>query len=84
MSIETKIEAAQTENFEWYKNHLKELYAEYGDCFLAIKDCRVIGTYDSYTEAVRETSKTEKLGTFNVQECGPDEDAYTSHIYRVA
>ena len=70
-------------NFNWYRANLAELYAEYGDCYLAIKDRQVIGTYPSYAEAVKETSKTEEHGTFNVQKCGPDESAYTVHCHNV-
>ena len=67
----------QEKDFKWYKEHLSELYAQYGPCILAIKDGKVLGTYSNYGDAVEETSKTEEFGTFIVQECGPDESAYT-------
>lgn len=56
-------------DFRWFIENYKALQEKYGDCFLAIKDSTVLGSYGSYGEAVRETEKTEELGTFIVQEC---------------
>ena len=41
----------------------------------------VFGVYDSYGNGVRETAKTEELGTFIVQECSPDYNAYQWDIF---
>ncbi len=68
------------EDFEWYVAHYDELYQEYGDCFLAIKDKKVLGVYPSYAEGVRATEKTEELGTFIVQECRGNTQAYNACI----
>lgn len=70
----------QSEDFKWYIDHLDELFKEYGPKFIAIKQQKVLGSYSSYAEAVKETQKTEELGTFIVQQCGPDESAYTVYI----
>lgn len=69
-----------SKNFEWYKNNYNDLCKKYGDCFLAIKNCCVIGTYNTFGDAVHETLKTEEAGTFNVQECNGDVSAYTCYI----
>ena len=70
----------QKQDFRWLKEHLAELYAEYGVCYLAIKNQKVLGSYKSLGEGVRETAKREPMGTFIVQECGPDESVYTARI----
>ena len=57
------------ENFEWFMDQYDNLRNIYGDAFLAIKDKKVLCAYSSYGDAVRETQKTEELGTFIVQEC---------------
>ncbi|MBQ7152997.1 MAG: hypothetical protein IJR83_03550 [Clostridia bacterium] len=67
----------QKSDFKWYKRNLRKLYEQYGDCYLAIKKKTVLGAYSSFAEGVHETEKREKLGTFIVQKCGPDESAYT-------
>lgn len=64
-------------NFEWYLSNAEKLFEMYGNSFIAIKDRQVIGTYSAYGEAVRNTMKTEAPGSFIVQQCGPDESAYT-------
>jgi hypothetical protein len=59
-------------NYEYFSKNMPELYKKYGHKFLAIKDEKVIGEYDTFDEAIRETNKTEKLGTFLIQECFKD------------
>lgn len=67
-------------NFEWFKSNLKSLYETYGDCYLAIKNKKVIGVYKSYCDGVKNTQKTEREGTFIVQRCGKDSKCYTEYI----
>lgn len=61
------------ENARWFWEHYEELSATYGHKFIVIKDCKVIGVYESRQEALYETSKIAKMGTFAVQECDMDE-----------
>lgn len=68
------------EDFEWFEEHYQEFQSEYGNAFLAIKNKQVIGVYGSYGDGVRETQKTEPLGTFIVQECNKNHIAYTCCI----
>lgn len=57
------------EDYKWFVEQYDILRNTYGDSFLAIKNKKVLNAYSSYGEAVRETQKTEALGTFIVQEC---------------
>lgn len=70
----------QNMDFNWFVENHEKLFAEYGSSFIAIKNKTVLGVYDTYGNAVRETSQTEELGTFIVQRCGADESAYTCYI----
>lgn len=70
----------QNSDFLWYIDNLKSLFDKYGKSFVAIKDKKVLGVYDSYADGVTETLKSEPVGTFIVQQCGSDESAYTSYI----
>ena len=70
----------QLRDFKWFKRNNKKLYAKYGNSYLAIKNKKVLGVFSSYAEGVRETSKTELLGTFIVQHCTGDESGYTEYI----
>ena len=70
----------QTNDFAWFKENMVELYKQYGSRYLAIKNEKVLGAYKTYAEGVRETQKTEPLGTFIVQKCGADASAYTNCI----
>lgn len=67
----------QEKDFLWFMDNMKNLFQRYGHSFLAIKNQKVLGSYSTYAEGVRETEKTEPMGSFIVQECGPDESAYT-------
>lgn len=68
------------EDFAWFKEHYPEFQKKYGNAFIVIKNKKVLGTYKSYAEGVRETEKTEDLGTFIVQECNPKCEAYHCYI----
>lgn len=67
-------------DFEWFKENYTELYRRYGECHIAIKAQCVLGIYGSHIEAVKETSKTEELGTFIVQKCDGSDEAYSCYI----
>ena len=68
------------EDFDWFVENYDTLHEQYGNGFLAIKNKTVLGVYPSYAEGVKETQKTEELGTFIVQECNGSPLAYNSCI----
>ena len=73
--------------FKYYLDHQDELVKKYNGKVIVIKDSKVIGTYDSELEAVKETTKKHKhkLGTFLVQKCEPGTESYTQTYHsRVA
>ena len=70
----------QERDFNWFLLNYNEFFKKYGHSFLVIKNESVLGSYNSFKEAVDTTSLTEELGSFIVQECNGDESAYTVHI----
>lgn len=70
----------QDKDFEWFLQNYSELFKKYGRKYIVIKNCEVLGIYDSPAIAVNETTKREKLGTFIVQLCNGDESGYTNYI----
>ena len=63
--------------FEYYLKNQEEFVKKYNGRVLVIKNCAVIGVYDSDQEAIEETTKEHKLGTFLVQLCEPGVDSVT-------
>lgn len=63
--------------FDYFLEQQKEFLKLYNGKYVVIKNCGVIGVYDSEREAIKETSKTHELGTFLVQKCEPGENSYT-------
>ena len=70
----------QDKDYEWFLANYDQLFREFGESYLAIKDSHVLGKYSSYAEAVHETEKKESLGSFIVQYCNGDESGYTNQI----
>jgi hypothetical protein len=71
--------------FRYYKDHQDDLVAKFRGKYVVIKDQKVIGVYDSEIDAVIESSKEHKLGTFLVQKCEPGKENYTAVFHsRVA
>ena len=67
-------------DYDWFLANYEGLFEQYGVSYLAIKNCTVLGSYNSYEEAIRETEKKEELGSFIVQYCNGDESGYTAYI----
>lgn len=67
-------------DFNWFKEHYIEFQNKYGNTFIVIKNETVLGTYETYANAVRTTMQTEEIGTFIVQECNKDYIAYQCSI----
>jgi hypothetical protein len=62
----------EEENHEWFEANLSNLVPRYCDRYVVIKDKAVIASYVSYEDAVDETLKTEKAGTFSIELCAMD------------
>lgn len=63
--------------FEYYLKNQKDLVSKYQGKFIVIKNQEVIGAFDSEIEAYTEIQKTEKLGSFLIQQCTPGKESYT-------
>lgn len=57
------------DDYLWFEDNYTELQSQYGDAFLAIKNKSVIGVYENYADGVKETLKTDQIGSFIVQRC---------------
>ena len=63
--------------FKYYIDHQAELVEKYNGKFIVIKDCNVIGAFDSELEAIEKITEQYELGTFLVQKCEPGNESYT-------
>lgn len=70
----------QIQDFQWFKENYESISKEYGISYIAIKNKEILGAYLTYGEGVKETQKTEALGTFIVQHCNGEESGYTGYI----
>lgn len=69
------------DEFQYYLNHQDELVEKYNGRYIVIKDGEVLGNYGSELDAVMETQKMHKLGTFLVQFVSPGSKAYTQTFH---
>ena len=67
--------------FDYYLANQDEMVAKYDGKVVVIKDCAVLGVYDSELSAVTETRKHHKPGTFLVQMVSEGNEAYTSTFH---
>lgn len=67
--------------FDYFLKHKASLVKKYRAKFVVLKNCEVIGAYDSEMEAISETTKEHKLGSFLVQQCTPGEEGYTQTFH---
>lgn len=67
--------------FQYYKEHQKEIVDKFEGKFVVIKGEQVIGVYDTEIEAYEETKKIEELGTFLIQQALPGTESYTQTFH---
>lgn len=70
-------------DFDFFINNYKDLYKQYGHKFLAIKNEKVLGAYDSVPDAITQLSNEYEIGTYIIQECTGDDSAYRTTIMRL-
>lgn len=67
--------------FKYYLKHQPDLVKKYSGKFIVLKNEKVIGVYNSHSEAYNEAVKKEELGTFLIQHCLPGSDSYSQTFH---
>ena len=71
--------------FEYYLANQDDLVAKFDGMFVVIKKQKVLGAYSDELEAVNETKKDHKAGSFLIQLVSPGNAEYTQTFHsRVA
>ena len=70
-------------DFQYFVDNYSKLFKKYGHKFIVIKNQQVLGAYEDVGDAVKETLKTEELGTFIVQECTGNPSSYHCKVMRL-
>ena len=66
------MENIQDNDFKWFIDNFESLNKKYGDCYLVIKNQKVLIVTNSYASGVKNALKTEERGSFIVQRCSSD------------
>ena len=64
--------------FRFYLANQNDMVAKYDGRVVVIKNCEVLGAYDSELAAYTETIKHHEEGTFLIQRVSEGEEAYTA------
>ena len=71
--------------FDYYLKNQSDLVEKYNGKYIVIVGEKVVGVYDSDADALIESQKKYKLGTFLIQKCTPGTEDYTQTFHtRVA
>ncbi len=76
-------EENKLEDFNFFIKNYQELFKQYGYAFLAIRNKKILGAYNSIPEAINTLSDKYKLGEYIIQKCTGDESAYETKIMRL-
>jgi hypothetical protein len=68
------------QDYDYFLQNIENLYKTYGHSFIAVKDRRILGAYDTFNEALENTLKTEEVGTFLIQECFANREECPCHF----
>ena len=67
--------------YQYFKENQDDIIEKYPNKFIVIKDENIIGIYASQKEALTETLRKHKLGTFLLQFVSPDKNDYTQKFH---
>jgi hypothetical protein len=68
-------------DFKFYLDNQKELVLLYNGKFLVVKDCEVVGSFETKEKAYDFATSKYDLGTFLIQHCLPGVDSYTQTFH---
>lgn len=81
--MDTYTEQDRLNDFEYFISIYQDLYKEYGNSFIALKNKKILGAFKTVNEAIQALSDKYKLGTYIIQECNGDESGYTASIMTI-
>lgn len=67
--------------FQYYRDHQKELAQKYNDKYIVIIGEEVVGVFASELEAYNNTKKNHPVGTFLIQLCTDDPNTYIQSFH---
>jgi len=70
---------ALEQEFKYFLDNKDELIKKYNKRYVVIKDSKVLGSYPTIEEAVKDSIKKHEIGTFLVKQCVPGSDQQTFH-----
>ena len=70
-----------SDQFTFYLKKQESLVEEYNGKIIVIKNCNVLGAYDTHLDAFTETIKTHARGTFIIQRVSKGNEAYTATFH---
>lgn len=73
----------RNKDFDFFIQNYQKLFKHYGYKFIAIRNEKILGAFDSVIEAIKCLSANYKLGDYIIQECDGDDRAYKSKIIRL-
>lgn len=69
-------------SFQFFKSHHDEIFHEYPNRYVVIKDCSIILTGDSFEDAYSKAIDAGfEVGSFLIQECTEGESAFTQTFH---
>lgn len=67
-------------NFKWFLKHYDEIYDICGECYVIIKDQKIIKIFFNYKQACEFYDNNNLKGFANFQYCNGNESGYTTYI----
>ena len=69
------------QEFQYYLDHQAELVGQYDGRVIVLKGSQVLGVYESELDALTETAKGHKEGTFLIQRVSEGSEAYSQTFH---
>ena len=79
-----EVERRRLCDFQWFIDNYMSIYERYGECYVAIRNKKIIGIFDSFGDACCEMDKTSRPTDQIIQYCNGDQSGYTAYFYGIS
>jgi len=76
-------EENRRKDFHFFTDNHNRLYEQYGKCYIAIRNGKVLGGFSTVAETLERLADKYKPGTYSIQECNGKESANRVRIQRM-
>lgn len=75
-----EVEKRRLDDFCWFVENYDNIYKQYGECYVAVRNKEIIGVFSNFGDACHEMDKVSKSTDQIIQYCNGKESGYRARF----